>query len=94
MPHHRSSSVESMQNVPDQQMRGEAASIANRDDAELWRWFCLMFEERRIRWCESGRGWLVSVDHKHLATEPDFDAAVRNAHNRYKLARQRPQDGQ
>lgn len=59
--------------------RAEAANSANRDDAALWRWFCLMYEDRRLRWCASGSGWLVSVDHRHLATEFDFDAAIRSA---------------
>ncbi|MDR5815439.1 hypothetical protein QCE62_17790 [Caballeronia sp. LZ033] len=67
-------------------VRTEAARRANRDDAELWRWFCLACQEGRIRWCRSSEGWLVSVNHRHLATEPDFDAAIRQAHARH-LAR-------
>lgn len=63
--------------------RAEAANSANRDDAALWRWFCLMYEDRRLRWCASGSGWLVSVDHRHLATEFDFDAAIRSARDRF-----------
>jgi hypothetical protein len=30
-------------------------------------------------------GWLVSVDHKHLATEEDFDYAIRVAKQRYAI---------
>jgi glutamate-1-semialdehyde aminotransferase len=59
--------------------RIEAARQANRDDADLWRWFCGVYQEGRIRWCRSSECWFVSVDHKHLAIEPDFDAAIRNA---------------
>ncbi len=67
--------------------RLEAANLANRDDADLWRWFCRMYEENRLRWCASGYGWLVSVDHRHLATEVDFDAAIRNARQRFESGR-------
>jgi hypothetical protein len=66
----------------DQRERTEAAHRANQEDAGLWRWFCLAYEEGRIRWCRSPEGWLVSVDHKHLATERDFDAAIRAARMR------------
>jgi hypothetical protein len=30
-------------------------------------------------------GWLVSVDHWHLATEPDFDTAIRTARERHRF---------
>lgn len=79
-----------MRNISGDVTRSEAASMANRDDADLWRWFCRMYEERRIRWCISTYGWLVSVDHKHLATEADFDAAIRNARQRFESGRRRP----
>lgn len=64
-------------------VRSEAAQTANEVDAALWRWFSAAYEEGRIRWCQSGQGWLVSVDHKHLATERDFDTAIRMARERY-----------
>lgn len=52
---------------------------ANAEDASLWHWFAGMMEQSRIRW-RSGTGrWLVSLDHKHLSTECDFDCAVRAA---------------
>jgi hypothetical protein len=66
----------------DERERTDAAHRANQEDADLWRWFCLAYEEGRIRWCRSHEGWLVSVDHKHLATERDFDAAIRAARAR------------
>lgn len=78
-----------MDSMTVKQMRSEAASLANREDADLWRWFCLMYEDRRLRWCESGYGWLISVDHKHLATEVDFDAAIRNARHRFESGQRR-----
>jgi hypothetical protein len=56
-----------------------AANAANHEDAILWRWFSLLFEEGRIRWCRSSSGWLVSIDHKHLSTEDSFDEAIREA---------------
>jgi hypothetical protein len=56
-----------------------AATEANADDADLWRWFSALYDDGRIRWCKSARGWLVSVDHKHLSTEDDFDSAIRAA---------------
>jgi len=68
----------------DETIRTAAARLANRDDADLWRWFCMMYEEGRLRWCAAGHGWLVSVDHRHLATEPDFDAAMRIAYRRFR----------
>lgn len=63
--------------------RRQAASRANEEDASLWRWFCGLYDEGRIRWCRAAQGWLVSVDHKHLSTEPDFDTAIRAARERY-----------
>jgi hypothetical protein len=63
--------------------RAEAVNSANEADASLWRWFCQAYEDGRIRWCKSAEGWLVSVDHKHLATESDFDTAIRTARTRY-----------
>ena len=59
--------------------RDAAASAANAEDASLWRWFSGLFEERRIRWFPSRDKWLVFVDHKHVATESDFDTAIRTA---------------
>jgi hypothetical protein len=63
----------------DSAIHERAANAANNEDANLWRWFCLLFEEGRIRWCRSPSGWLVSIDHKHLATEESFDEAIRKA---------------
>jgi hypothetical protein len=68
-----------MMTLTNTKVRYEAARRANADDASLWRWFCLLFEEGRIRWCRSSQGWLVSVDHRHVATDLDFDAAIRAA---------------
>jgi hypothetical protein len=56
-----------------------AMDRANAEDAALWRWFALFVQESRIRWCYAQGCWLVSVDHKHLATECDFDQAIRDA---------------
>lgn len=72
--------------------RHDAAMQANQEDAELWRWFAAVYEEGRIRWCRSHSGWLVSVDHKHLATEPDFDTAIRLARVRYNVGERRGKD--
>lgn len=62
-----------------EEARKSALAAANSEDAELWRWFSAIFDEGRIRWCRSHRGWLVSVDHRHVATDEDFDSAIRNA---------------
>jgi hypothetical protein len=62
-----------------QQVRNEAAVAANAEDAAIWRWLSVLLEERRIRWCCSDSGWLVSVDHRHVATEDSFDRAIRTA---------------
>ena len=62
-----------------QAARNEAAGHANAEDAALWRWFSGLCDERRIRWCESERGWLVTLDHRHLATAETFDNAIRVA---------------
>ena len=64
-------------------VRSEAAKRADNEDATLWRWFSGLYDEGRIRWCRSAQGWLVSVDHRHLATEPDFDSAIRVSRERY-----------
>ncbi|MGA9911699.1 MAG: hypothetical protein WBR17_04065 [Paraburkholderia sp.] len=63
-------------------MRERAALAANAEDADLWRWFSRLVEERRIRWCCSARGWLVSVDNRHVATAQSFDDAMRDAMER------------
>ena len=60
-------------------VRRAAAASANQEDAAIWRWFSVLFEDRRIRWCLSGTQWLVSVDNKHVATAESFDAAIRSA---------------
>ncbi|MFM0265113.1 hypothetical protein [Paraburkholderia sediminicola] len=62
-----------------QRIRQAAASDANAEDASIWRWLSALLEERRIRWCASHSGWLVSVDHKHVATDNSFDRAIRVA---------------
>ena len=59
--------------------RAAAALAANAEDASIWRWFALLLEERRIRWCCSGDRWLVSVDNRHVATDSSFDKAIRTA---------------
>jgi hypothetical protein len=70
-------------------LRQRAANVANQMDAELWRWFCLMCEERRIQWgCSDGK-WFVSVDNRHVSTEPDFDSAIRNARGRHASSKAR-----
>jgi hypothetical protein len=60
-----------------------AAASANQEDADLWRVFSNLYEERRIRWCNSARGWFVSIDNRHLATESSFDSAIRLAIERF-----------
>ena len=62
-----------------QQIRRSAAIAANAEDADIWRWFAGLVEERRIRWCLADGRWLVSVDHRHVATDGDFDQAIRVA---------------
>ncbi|MEX3937552.1 hypothetical protein AB4Y32_38465 [Paraburkholderia phymatum] len=62
-----------------QAVRRCAAATANAEDASLWRWFSGLVEERRIRWCLADSDWLISVDHRHLATSSSFDPAVREA---------------
>ncbi|MCE4575248.1 hypothetical protein QCE73_38170 [Caballeronia sp. LZ029] len=62
-----------------QEVRRSAAIAANAEDADIWRWFANLVEERRIRWCLANGSWLVSVDHRHVATDKDFDVAIRGA---------------
>ncbi|WP_250462488.1 hypothetical protein [Caballeronia sp. GAFFF2] len=59
--------------------RAMAAAGANAEDAELWRWFSLLMQDRRVRWCQADDRWFVSVDNRHVATELSFDAAIRRA---------------
>ncbi len=70
-------------------VRVEAQRLANAEDASLWRWFSALYDEGRIRWCRSAHGWLVSVDHRHLATETDFDSAIRAARERFFCGRRK-----
>ncbi|WP_250504236.1 hypothetical protein [Caballeronia sp. AZ7_KS35] len=62
-----------------QHIRQKAANAANAEDADIWRWLASLVEERRIRWCCADGSWLVSVDHRHIATEKSFDDAIRAA---------------
>jgi hypothetical protein len=55
------------------QIRQSAANAANAEDADIWRWFAGLVEERRTRWCFADGSWLVSVDHRHVATDENFD---------------------
>jgi hypothetical protein len=59
--------------------RLQGVATANAEDASLWRWFSLMVQDSRIRWCLAHGAWLVSVDHRHVATEMSFDEAMRAA---------------
>ncbi|MDI9675690.1 hypothetical protein [Burkholderia cenocepacia] len=70
-------------------VRLQAAVLANRQDAEVWRWFCRMYEEGRLMWRVSGIHWFVSVDQKHLATDSDFDGAIRSARQRHEAIRRK-----
>jgi hypothetical protein len=63
-------------------IRQSAANAANAEDADIWRWFGCLVEERRIRWCFADGSWLVSVDHRHVATDETFDHAIRTARRR------------
>jgi hypothetical protein len=75
-------------------VRLNAAHAANVEDADLWRWFCAFFEEGRLRWCKSAAGWLISVDHKHLATENNFYDAIRIAKDRFNYGTRRKAGGE
>jgi hypothetical protein len=61
------------------QARMKAAALANAEDASMWRWFSALLEERRLRWCLSDAGWLISLDNRHVSTAASFDAAIRGA---------------
>ncbi len=63
--------------------RLQGLAIANAEDASLWRWFSLMLQDTRIRWCVAHGNWLVSVEHRHVATEASFDEAMRAAKARF-----------
>ena len=71
-------------------VRALAAVAANAEDASIWRWFALLLEERRIRWCCSGDHWLVSVDNRHVATDNSFDNAIRSARKATQVLSRRP----
>ena len=73
------------------QIRESSANAANAEDADVWRWFAGLVEERPIRWCLAGGRWLVSVDHRHVATDGNFDHAIGAAKQRsMSVARQHP----
>lgn len=59
--------------------RQDAAHEANAVDADVWRWFSGLVDETRVRWCRANGLWLVTVDHRHIATNASFDAAMREA---------------
>lgn len=60
-------------------VRFDAAVAANAEDASIWRWFSALLEERRIRWRYMFDNWVVNVDRAHVATEKNFDDAIRAA---------------
>ncbi|WP_460904259.1 hypothetical protein [Paraburkholderia jirisanensis] len=62
-----------------QRVRLEAAAAANTEDAAIWRWFSALMEERRVRWRYMFDRWVINVDRVHVATEPNFDDAIRAA---------------
>ena len=64
---------------PTDLVRLQARATANAEDASVWRWFSLLQQESRIRWVRAHEGWLVSIDHRHVATEATFDEAMRAA---------------
>lgn len=68
-----------------ERVRFDAAVAANAEDASIWRWFSVLLEERRIRWRYMFDSWVVNVDRAHVATEQNFDDAIRAA----KLAAER-----
>ena len=74
------------------QIRQGAANTANAEDADIWRWFDALVQERRIRWCYAHGSWLVSVDHRHIATDENFDHAVRTARWRSRGANEKAND--
>lgn len=65
--------------TPIDMVRLQARATANAEDANVWRWFSLLLQESRIRWVRAHEGWLVSIDHRHVATEATFDEAMRAA---------------
>lgn len=74
------------------QIRQSAANVANAEDADIWRWFGGLVQERRIRWCFAHGSWLVSVDHRHVATDVNFDHAIRTARLRCRGAGEKAND--
>lgn len=62
-----------------ERVRFDAAVAANAEDASIWRWFSVLLEERRIRWRYMFDNWVVNVDRAHVATEQNFDDAIRAA---------------
>lgn len=68
-----------------QAARREAVAVANADDASVWRWFSALMEDRRIRWIQTDSNWLVTVDHRHVATSDNFDKAIRMAKKKVSL---------
>ncbi|WP_241302048.1 hypothetical protein [Burkholderia stabilis] len=62
-----------------ERVRLDAAAAANAEDASIWRWFSALLEERRIRWRFMFDSWVVNVDRAHVATEKNFDDAIRAA---------------
>lgn len=64
-------------------VRLKGLAVANTEDASLWRWFSLLLQDSRIRWRLAHGNWLVSIDHRHMATEASFDEAIRAAKARF-----------
>jgi hypothetical protein len=71
--------VASVSSLNEKNDRAVGAADANAQDADLWRWFTLHVQDRRLRWCQAQDRWFVSVDNRHVATESSFDQAIRSA---------------
>ena len=57
-------------------VRLNARANANKADAELWRWYADMVEERQIKHVCRGRHFEVLLG-QHRTEAPSFDEAVR-----------------
>ena len=81
-PSAQTSDASSIEIKRHRETRALAAASANAEDASLWRWFSAMLDGGQIRWCRAAEGWLVSVNHRHVATAASFDEAIRTARAR------------
>lgn len=64
-------------------IRLRACVHANRDDAQIWRWYADLMEDRRLSCNWKNNRWTVCLDSAELCSDYSFDRVIRAAYCSY-----------